>query len=176
MSNDWNVQLGPKIKPKKTTSSSRKAVIPAAVWREHKHLAKVTLSAAIRRVQRGWTLLDAITTPVAVEDHSDNILEFLKKYPVSSRASVATAINKSSTVTLKFLESLLAAGKIYRTVGTTSKNRPVYFYGVADEAAPELSEVFDIEAEKNWKAKPFVNPIRQRALDDLEKLKKMKQK
>jgi len=146
------------------------------IWEEHKHLAKVSRATALRRVQKGWSILDAITTPPVTEDQSDSILAFLEKHPLSSRETVAKAIKKSSSTTLKFLESLERDGRVYKTIGKTAKNRPIYFYGIAGESTAEPIEVFDIEEEKNWKPKTFVNKIRQRALDDLEKLKKMKQK
>jgi hypothetical protein len=130
----------------------------------------------MRRIEKGWSILDAITTPPVTEDQSDNIIEFLEKNPLSSREVISAAIKKAGTTTLRFLELLERAGRVYKTIGKTVKNRPIYFYGVADGTIHEQSEVYDIEAEKHWKPKPYVNPIRQRALDDLEKLKKMKQK
>jgi len=172
MSNDWNVHLEQKEPP----YSRQKALIPAAVWKEHKHLAKVSRSAALRRVQNGWSIFDAITMPPHTKDQSDNIIAFLEKHPLAPREIIADAINKSGSTTLKFLESLEAAGKIYKSVGKTTKNRPIYFYSLANNLTHEPEEAWDIDAERNWKSKPFVNPIRQRALDDLEKLKKMKQK
>ena len=172
MGNDWKVYLAPKEPP----YSRQKALLPIAVWREYKHLAKVSRSATIHRIRKGWSIIDAITTPSVTEDQSDNILAFLEKHPLSSRETISAAINKAGTTTLRFLELLERAGRVYKTIGKTVKNRPIYFYGVADEAAPEPSEVFDIEAEKHWKAKPYVNKIRQRALDDAEYLRKQRMK
>lgn len=172
MSNDWKVYLPTKESP----YSRQKALIPVAVWRDHKHLAKVSRSAAMHRVRAGWTILDAITMPPRTEDQSSNIVEFLRTHPLAPRDAIAEAIKKSGSTTLKFLESLLNSGKIYKTVGKTSKNRPIYFYSVAGEVTPEPSEVFDIEAEKHWKPKPYINKIRQRALDDAEYLRKQRMK
>jgi hypothetical protein len=145
-------------------------------WREFEPIAKVSRSAALRRLQKGWTILEAVTTPPVTQDQTDNIIAFLKKTQMESRETIAKAINKSSSTTLKFLESLVAEGKIFRSVGKTIKNRPIYFYSLTDNLTPAPPKEWDIDEEKNWKPKPYVNPIRQRALDDLEKLKKIKQK
>jgi len=129
-----------------------------SVWRQYEHLAQVSRSAAIHRVKKGWDVFAAITTPHSNADRTEKILEFLSSHPLSTRDQIAKGVGCHRTAIYEYMKTLQAEGKVYKSIGKTSKNRPVYFWSLS--SIPDIP----LEDEEDWTPKPFINPIRRRIL------------
>jgi predicted ArsR family transcriptional regulator len=85
-----------------------------------------------------------------------------------TRAEIAEAIGVNPITLVKHLNNLMERGALKRV-----REGMTYYYFLSHADIPKKKKRRN---EDNYEMKPYVNPIRQRALDDLEKLKKMKQK
>lgn len=131
------------------------------VWEANKHRAAVSRTAALRRVQRGWTIDEAITTPKANAGRTAMVLAFLATCPQATRDEIAAAVGRHRTALRDTLNLLIASGAVARSTGTTIKNRPVFFY--RRTTTPDTpSELLEDDDEPVYR--PYIHSIRRRIL------------
>jgi len=143
--------------PPRTTSR-----LTRAVWDEYKHVAQVSRTAALRRVQRGWTLTEAILTPKTNAGRTTTIRTFLAAHPQATRDQIAAAVGRHRTAIRDSLNLLIEAGEVVRSAGLTTKNRPVFFYRLT--TMPDVPVDLPDDDDEEPVYRPYIHPIRRRIL------------